>query len=46
MSPRCLITGILATLGVMAMSANHAKAEELNVYNWSDNIADDTVSGF
>jgi len=46
MLPRCLITGILASLGLMAMGAHHAQAEDLNLYNWSDNIADDTVSGF
>src|ERR1700753_3226348 len=41
-----VLTGILAASGLLAVTANHAKAEELNVYNWSDNIADDTVSGF
>ncbi|SEE99327.1 putrescine transport system substrate-binding protein [Burkholderia sp. WP9] len=46
MSPRYLITSILTAAGLMAMSAHHVKADELNVYNWSDNIADDTVSGF
>ncbi|HEX7910768.1 MAG TPA: polyamine ABC transporter substrate-binding protein [Paraburkholderia sp.] len=41
-----VITGTLVALSVMTLSANHAEAEDLNVYNWSDNIADDTVSGF
>src|SRR5258708_12490504 len=49
MTPRHLITvvtGLLAAAEMLAATANHAQAEELNVYNWSDNIADDTVSGF
>jgi putrescine transport system substrate-binding protein len=37
---------MLATLGVLAASTPSAHAEELNIYNWSDNIADDTVPGF
>ncbi|MGP8436516.1 polyamine ABC transporter substrate-binding protein [Paraburkholderia fungorum] len=41
-----VLTGILAASGLLAATANHAEAEELNVYNWSDNIADDTVAGF
>jgi putrescine transport system substrate-binding protein len=44
--PLSVITGVLVALGIMTLSANHAAAEELNVYNWSDNIADDTVPGF
>lgn len=46
MSTRSLIPGLLCAAGLLAMSAPYAKADELNVYNWSDNIADDTVSGF
>lgn len=41
-----VVTGILAASGMLAATTHHAKAEELNVYNWSDNIAEDTVSGF
>lgn len=35
-----------ASLAALATTATRASAEELNLYNWSDNIADDTVSGF
>lgn len=38
-------TGIIA-LTLVAMNASTAMADELNLYNWSDYIADDTVSGF
>ena len=30
----------------MASASSIVDAQELNIYNWSDNIADDTVSGF
>ncbi len=49
MTPRHLIsvvTVILAASGMLAATTHPANAEELNVYNWSDNIAEDTVSGF
>ncbi|NPT43934.1 extracellular solute-binding protein [Paraburkholderia sp. 1N] len=40
------IIGLIAALGSMAITPSYGKDEELNLYNWSDNIADDTVSGF
>ena len=30
----------------LASASSIVDAQELNIYNWSDNIADDTVSGF
>ncbi|MGU7783549.1 polyamine ABC transporter substrate-binding protein [Burkholderia sp. PU8-34] len=41
-----LAATVAAALIAFATAAPHAHADELNVYNWSDNIADDTVSGF
>ncbi|QBR04421.1 polyamine ABC transporter substrate-binding protein [Paraburkholderia pallida] len=50
MTPHRLATPLAASLAAalitLVTAAPHARGEELNVYNWSDNIAEDTVSGF
>ena len=44
---RGIVTGFAAALGVMAFSPAMAQEEKvLNVYNWSDYIADDTIRNF
>jgi len=40
------LTALVAALWLTGAMTGRAHADELNVYNWSDNIADDTVSGF
>ena len=39
-------TSILAATAALSLSAGAAVAQELNVYNWSDYIAEDTIANF
>ena len=39
-------TSIIATAAVLSLSVSAASAQELNVYNWSDYIAEDTIANF
>ena len=41
-----LRTTLVVGLVAVAVSAAHARAEELHFYNWSDYIAEDTISTF
>jgi putrescine transport system substrate-binding protein len=45
MTARLLVAGLFATLAAVA-PARADEAQTLNIYNWSDYIADDTVSRF
>ena len=39
-------TSIIAAAAVLSLSTGAANAQELNVYNWSDYIAEDTIANF
>ena len=41
-----LKTSFIAATAVLGLSAVAASAQELNVYNWSDYIAEDTIANF
>ena len=39
-------TSLIAAAAVLGLSAGTATAQELNIYNWSDYIAEDTIANF